>query len=143
MAAQPAPAASPPSSQERAPALLQLAASTFEQLRSLIGNSLGLAALEARLAALSLIGIVAAALAAAFALLAFWLTLQATLVLAFTRLGADPLWLMAGFTVLNALAMVLCLLFIRRLGSNLKFKATTAALRGSGMHATPEPGNQS
>lgn len=141
MTAQPASAASPPPEQQSGPTLLQLAASTFSQLRGLIGDTLGLAALEARLAALSLFGIVAAAVAAAFALLAFWLTLQATLVLAFMRLGADPLWLMAGFTLLNGLAIALCLMFIRRLSGNLKFKATAAAIRGSGMHAAPEARN--
>ena len=128
----------PSASQDTAPSLAQLAGSTFAQLHKLIGNTLGLAALEARLAALSLIGIVAAALAAAFALMTFWLILQATLIVAITRLGVDLLWVLAGFTVLNGALIALCLAYIRRLSDNLKFKATATALRGSGMHATPE-----
>ncbi|HEX5515691.1 MAG TPA: hypothetical protein VFY81_14930 [Gammaproteobacteria bacterium] len=107
-------------------------------MRKLIGDLLGLAALEARLATLSLIGIVATALAAAFAIMAFWLLLQAALLVGFLRLGADLLWLLIGFTVFNGLTVMLCLFFIRRLSGNLTFRATTAALRGSDTHATAE-----
>lgn len=128
-------------SEPAAPSLAQLALATFTELRQLIGGSLSLAALEARLAALSLIGIVATALAAVLAIMAFWLTLQATLVAALWRLGVDLLWALAGFTLLNALLVALCLLYMRRLSGNLKFSATAGILRGHSSHATTEAGN--
>lgn len=138
MLAQEAAAKPEPASQSADPTLGTLALGTISLVRKLIGDLLSLAALEARLAALSLIGIVAAALATAFAVMAFWLMLQATLLVGFLRLGADLLWLLAGFTVFNGLAVMLCLFFIRRLGGNLTFRATAAALRGSDMHAAAE-----
>jgi hypothetical protein len=120
------------------PPLSTQALNTLAILRDLVGNTAGLAALEARLAALSLAGIVATALAAGFAVMAFWLLLQAALIVGFMRLGADLLWLLAGFTLLNAASVVLCLYLIRRLGGNLTFRATAAALRGRAMDATAE-----
>lgn len=123
------------------PPLTALALGTLSNLRELVADTLGLAALEARLAGISLGGIVVAALGAAFAVMAFWLLLQAGLIVGFMRLGADLLWLLAGFTVLNGLTAVALLLSIRRLSRNLMFRATTQALRKESAYAAPETGN--
>jgi hypothetical protein len=129
----PAPNAAPGLDAEKinaAPPPLALASNIAAQARDLLANTFGLAALELRLAALSLGGILAAALAAAFALIAFWLMLQAALIVALSRQGIDLVWLLAGFTVLNGLAVVALLLFAWRLSGNLVFRNTAAALRG-------------
>jgi hypothetical protein len=112
------------------PGLSALALGTLALLRQLVADVLGLVALETRLAGLSLGGIVLSALAAAFAVMAFWLMLQAGLIVAISRTGIDVLWLLAGFTLLNGLTAVVLLLFIRRLSRNLTFRATAEALRG-------------
>lgn len=119
-----------------APKPVELALTVAAQVRKLLANTFGLAALELRLAALSLGGILAAAMAAAFALMAFWLMLQALLTVALLRLGIDLIWLLAGFTVLNGLTIVVLLLFAWRLSGNLVFRNTAAALRGSNFHGT-------
>lgn len=119
-----------------APKPVELALTVAAQVRKLLANTFGLAALELRLAALSLGGILAAAMAAAFALMAFWLMLQALLTVALLRLGIDLIWLLAGFTVLNGLTIVVLLLFAWRLSGNLVFQNTAAALRGSNFHGT-------
>lgn len=116
------------------PQPLALALSIATQVRNLLINTFGLAALELRLAALSLGGILAAALAAAFTLVVFWLMLQAILIVALSRLGIDLIWLLAGFTLLNGLAIVLLLLFAWRLSGNLIFRHTVAAIRGGDAH---------
>jgi hypothetical protein len=123
------------------PTLATLASGTAALVRELATDTLGLAALEVRLAAISLAGMVAAALAAAFAVMAFWLLLQAGLMVAFARMGADVLWLLVAFTVFNGLTALLLLLSIRRLSRHLTFKATAEALRGRSTHETPETRN--
>lgn len=123
------------------PPLTALAVGSIAHLRQLVADTLGLAALEARLAGISLGGIVVAAMGAAFAVMAFWLLLQAGLIVGFMRLGADLLWLLAGFTVLNGLTAIALLLSIRRLSRNLMFSATAQALRKESAHAASEAGN--
>lgn len=136
----PAPQAAPPDTPAE-PSLGAAALGTAALIRDLLGDALGLLALEARLAGLSLAGIVAAAVAAAFAVLAFWLLLQAGLIVAFGRLGIDVLWLLAAFALLNGAGALLLLLAIRRLSRNLMFKATAGALGKGGANAEPAARN--
>lgn len=115
---------------EEAPGLTENALGGLSALRHLIGDTFGLLGLEARLAGLSLAGIMLSALAAAFSLMATWLLLQAALAVGLMRLGADALLLLSAFTVLNAAAGLGLLALIRRLSRNLTFKATGRAIRG-------------
>lgn len=118
-----------------APKSAALASGLAAQIGSLLANTAGLAALELRLAALSLGGILAAALAAVFALMAFWLMLQATLIVVLWRMGLELPWLLLGFTIANGLAVLLLLLLAKRLSRHLLFRNTAAALTGS-LHGT-------
>lgn len=113
-----------------------LALNIVAQARDLMANLFGLAVLEARLAALSLGGILAAAMAATFVFIAFWLMLQALLIVILSRQGIDLIWLLIGFTLLNGLAVIALLLFAWRLSGNLVFRNTAVALRGNSPHGT-------
>lgn len=111
------------------PGWAELALSTGARLRDLVADSLSLLGLEFRRAGLSLAGIVVAALGAAFAVMAFWLLLQALLIVGLGRLGIDVLWLLLAFTLLNAALALLLLFSIGRMSRNLTFRATAQALR--------------
>lgn len=99
-------------------------------LRRLFGGYFRLLGLEARLAGLSLAGIIAAAVVAAFCLIAAWLLLQALALLALMRLDIGILWLLGAFSALNVIASAGLFVLIRRLGRNLMFTATGRALSG-------------
>lgn len=137
----PASQAAPGPDTSAEPPLGAVALGTAALIRDLIGDTLGLLALEARLAGLSLAGIIVAAVVAAFAMMAFWLLLQAGLIIAFSRLGIDVLWLLATFTVLNGAGALLLLLSIRRLSRNLMFKGTARAFGSGDAHAGPAARN--
>jgi hypothetical protein len=129
--------------EEAAPGLAALGLGGLASLRHLLGDSLQLLGLEARLAGLSLAGIIAAALAVAFSLMATWLLLQGALVLALIRLGLDALMLLLVFTALNAAASLGLLAIIRRLSRNLMFQATRQAVTTNLPQAFEEvPGEQ-
>lgn len=113
------------------PSLLETLRQT---LRSLLAQWLGLlnlAALEARLAALNLVEMIALALCAAlFALTTWWLLLAALTVL-LVRSGVPLLATLAGIAVLNVLLAALTLGRVRKLGESLRFSATRAVLQGA------------
>ena len=106
-------------------------------LVQLAADLLRLIALETRLAGLSLAGILFAAMAASFSVMALWLLLQALVAVGLTRLGADMLLVLLGLIGVNGLISVALLLFIRRLSGNLLFRATGRALFGHRREAPP------
>lgn len=120
--------AAPTDADDQQPGLLEHALGAAQAARLLVADAFGLIGLEARLAGLSLAGIVVAAIAAAFALMAFWLLGQAALVVALTALDLPPALMLLALAVFNLLLAALLLVVIRRLSRNLMFKATGETL---------------
>ncbi|KAB7627343.1 hypothetical protein [Alkalilimnicola sp. S0819] len=113
-------------------------AEALASARGLVDDYLALAALEARLAGHSLVGILVLAICLAFVLMAAWLGLQIAAAFAMARLGW-PLDLgLVGVTLANLLLGALCLRGIRGRARQLGFQGLRQALRGEGNAARTE-----
>jgi membrane protein implicated in regulation of membrane protease activity len=105
------------------------------ELRELARDQLQLVALETKLAAQSLMTMVAVAVAAGLLLVTAWLGLMGTLVWWLASLGV-AIWLaLIAVTVLNLLAAVVAYRVIDRRSRNLGFPATLRSLRSLGARA--------
>jgi hypothetical protein len=128
--------ASPSGLTARAGALLQRVEESARRGRDLIGDVCELAALEARLAALSLMEMQGLALIAALLAFTTWGLLLAALVLALVEwAGLGWVGALLVLAAMNAAAGAWVWLRLRRLSDNLTFNATRALL----LPATPTP----
>ncbi len=124
------------SSASAAPSLSAAVLGLVRSLAGVLGAALHLAALETRLAGLSLAAMLALAVAGALLLATAWLLTVAAVAVFLVRLGLAwelALLLAAGLNVALALPMITA---IRRLSRNLLFSATRGQLHPE---APPEP----
>lgn len=122
------PADALPGEEQDSPGLAAHALGALAAVRDLVHDAAGLAALEARLAGVSLAGVLFSALTAAFTVMSVWILLQAVAAVLLVQAGVAVLATLLGLLALNALATLLLLIAIRRLSRNLMFHATREAL---------------
>lgn len=127
----------PPPGQEE-PDLKAALSGSLAALRYYLADLLGLAALEAQLAGLSLAAVFALALGLAFLLMAAWILLQAAAVVALGRADVPVDLTLLILAVANVGLGVLCLRWIRRSLQNMRFRALRAALKGREADAAAE-----
>lgn len=117
------------------PRLLDEVLALSGEVRELAHDQLQLVALETKLAAQSLMTMVAVAVAAGLLLVTAWLGLMATLVWWLASVGV-AIWLsLIAVTVLNLLAAFVSYRVIYRRSRNLGFPATLRSLRSLGARA--------
>jgi hypothetical protein len=98
-------------------------------LAAFMHDTLTLVALEGRLAAVSLIAMLAAGVVAALAIMSIWLFLLAALATTLVATGWSWASVLLCIAAANALLALLCWLVIRALSRHLLFAATRRALR--------------
>jgi hypothetical protein len=109
-------------------------------LRALLAQWLSvvdLVALEARLAALNLVEMIALALCAALCALTAWWLLLAALTALLVAAGVPLTAMLAGIAATNLALAIFAVLRLRKLGDNLQFSATRAALESNKPEESP------
>jgi hypothetical protein len=118
----------------RAPDLFDDVVGLSQELRELAHDQLQLVTLETKLAARSLMTMIAAAVGIGLLLVAAWLGLMGALVLWLAGVGVAPGLAMIAVVVLNLLAALIPYNLIRRRSRSLGFPATLRSLRAAWSH---------
>lgn len=109
--------------------LLNTLTGSLQQGRELLSGVAEVAALESRLAALSLAQMLALAVVAALLACSAWGLLLAALAVALARAGIPWLWLLPAMAVLNGALTWWAVCRLRALGADLGFNTTRELLR--------------
>lgn len=116
--------AADPDEISREESLIEAGSALWSVISDLIGDTVRLAALETRLAGLSLSAMLALAVAGGLLLITAWLLLAAALAVWLTRWGLAWESALIGVAILNVLLCVPVFWLIGRLSRNLLFAAT-------------------
>jgi hypothetical protein len=112
------------------PGLLEQAGLLWAEVRGLAEDQFRLLALEVRLACSRFAVMAGLALAAAALFATAWLGLVAAVVLWMVELGASPIGALLAAVCLNIGAGIVCVMLIRRQGSEMPFATTLRSLFG-------------
>lgn len=123
--------------------VIGLAGDTFRAARHLVGEASELAALEARLAAITAVRILATGLVVAVIAVSAWVLAQVALAIWLIGAGASLPPILAGLALLNVMICVWLALSAQRLSRRLTFPATRRMLLKRKADGEPAEGDSS